>query len=251
MVTGASSEALFTNGVNMTFLEAINRILRVTTVMQWDDDNITSFTQNQHAATISLARQAVQHVVNDLTTDRFLFPEDAQDHLTMVTGTRTYSLASDFVRLQGKEPWFHRLEGAIGTQADGRFLAKYPGGEDALKKEVPQYTHQQGTPQWYYFTDDQEIGIYPIPESADNGAVYRYDYQKDTMPESESDSLPVYNDAQGYAFVDAAARVFTFLWTTQPVDGLKDDSIYKGAKGMVMALARKRASNNRYGYSYR
>lgn len=234
----------------MTFLEAINRILRVTTVMQWDDDDITSFSQNQHAATISLARQAVQHVVNDLTSDEFLFPEDAQGHLTMVDGTRTYSLASDFVRLQGKEPWFHGLEGAAGTDANSQFLAYYPGGEDILKKQVPKYTSQTGTPQWYYFTGDREIGIYPIPGTEANGNVYRYDYQKDVMPESESDSLPVYSDAQGYSFVDAAARVFTFLWTTQPVDGLDNDSIYKKGKGALMALNRKRKSNNKYGYRY-
>lgn len=234
----------------MTFLEAINRILRVTTVMQHDDPDITSFTQNQHAATISLARQAVQHVTNELTADRFLYPESARTEITLVSGTRTYSLASDFVRFEDKAPWFQRLTGASGTDAQSQFLREYPGGEEVLKKHVPAYTSQTGTPQWYYFTDDQEVGIYPVPSTDDNGKLYRYDYQKDVMPESESDSLPVQSTSMGYAFVDMAARVFTFLFTTQPLEGLMNDSIYKTSKASLMALNQKEPPGGRYGYRY-
>jgi hypothetical protein len=193
----------------------------------------------------------VQHVTNELISDRFLFPEEAQSEITMVTGTRTYALASDFVRFKDKAPWFHRLTAASGTDADSQFLSEYPGGDAALKKQVPAYTSQSGTPQWFYFTDDQQVGIYPVPGSGDNGKLYRYDYQKDVMPENESDSLPVQSDAMGYAFVDMAARVFTFLFTTQPVDGLYQDSIYKASKGALMALNTKSPPSGKYGYSYR
>ena len=213
--------------------------------MQWDDDDITSFSQNQHAATISLCRQAIQFVVNDLISDRFLFPEDATGHIT-TTGVQTYSLASDFVRFRGSRPWLFELTGAIGTDATSQYLDEYPGGELVLQKEVPAYTSETGTPQWFYFTADRTIGIYPIG----TGSVYRYEYQKDVMPESESDSLPVYSDAQGYALCDMAARVFQFLFATQPVDGLYKDSIYLGGKTAVMALARKRDPIGRYGFKY-
>ena len=216
--------------------------------MQWDDDDITSFSSTQHAATISLARQAVQHVVNDLISDSFLFPEDAQGHISASASTRTYNLASDFVRFQGTDPFFQHLTGVIGTAADGQFLIEYPGGENRLKKDIPAYTTQTGTPVWYYFTADQQVGLYPIPDSS---SVYRYDYEKDVMPESESDRLPVHSKQMSYSFVDMAARLFGLLFTRQPIDLIEQDVIYKRAKAALFALNRKADPINKYGFRYR
>lgn len=231
----------------MTFLEAVNRMLRLATIIQQDDDDITSFAQTQHSATISLAKQAIQHVTNDLVSDTFLFPESVRAEITTAIGTRTYSLAADFVRFEDKSPWFQKLEGATGSDATGNFLAEYTGKEDALKKEVPAYTSQQGTPQWYYFTNDQEIGIYPVPDSVD---IWRYDYQKDVMPEVESDSLPVQSEQMAYAYVDMAARVFSFLFARQPIEGFDRDVIYNRAKSALLTLQRKRPPTDRYGFRY-
>lgn len=232
----------------MTFLEAVNRMLRLATLMQWDDDDITSFSNTQHAGNISLCRQAVQHVLNDLVADEFLWDEDATGNLTTVASTRTYSLASDFVQLDGTKPWFFKLAGVAGTDAEGQFLYEYPGGEDQLRKEVFQYTSQTGTPQWYYFTDDQEIGMYPIPDTSDD--VYRYHYQKNVMVTSESDTLPFDSDQKGYAFVDMATRIFTFLFTRQPLDNIHNDVIYQRAKGALLSLNKKKDPIRRYGYRY-
>jgi hypothetical protein len=231
----------------MTFLEAVNRMLRLSTLMQWDDDDITTFSNTQHAGNISLCRQAVQHVLNDLVADEFLWSEDATGNITTVSGTRTYSLASNFVQLQDTKPWFFKLSGIAGTDAEGNFLVEYPGGENLLMKQVLQYTSQTGTPQWFYFTADQEIGMYPIPDSVD---VYRYHYEKNVMVNSESDELPFDSDQKGYAFVDMATRIFTFLFTRQPIEGIENDIIYKRAKGALLSLSKKKDPIKRYGYKY-
>jgi len=228
----------------MTFLGAVNRLLRVALLMQWDDDDITSFSQTQHGGTITLARQAIQHVTNDLIADRFLFPEEARGTITTADSTQKYALMSDFVRFKDKNPWFHQTDSGI---PNSQFMSEYPGGEAALKKQVPKYETQTGTPQWYYFTDDQEIGIYPVPGSI---LVYRYDYQKDVMPENESDSLPVQSEQMAYAYVDMAARLFTFLFTQQPLEGFEKDVLYNNAKSALMALNVKEPPNNRYGFRY-
>ena len=228
----------------MTFLQAVNRLMRLATVMQWDDDDITSFSQTQHGGTITLARQAIQHVTNDLIADRFLFPEKAESTITTVANTQKYALATDFVRFEDKHPWFFQTDSGV---PNSQFLSEYPGEEAALKKQVPKYETDTGTPQWYYFTDDQEVGIYPIPDSV---LVYRYDYQKDVMPESESDSLPVQSEQMAYAYVDMATRIFSFLFTQQPIDGIYDDVIYLRAKSALMALNVKEPPANRYGFRY-
>jgi len=229
----------------MTFLQAVNRMLRLATLMQWDDDDITSFSQTQHGATITLARQALQHVTNDLISDRFLFPEDAQDTITTEASAPNYALASDFVRFKDKRPWFFQTDSNI---PNSQFLSEYPGGEAKLKKQVSKYETQTGTPQWYYFTDDQEVGIYPVPDAV---LVYRYEYQKDVMPENESDSLPVQSEQMAYAYVDMATRLFSFLFAQQPLEGFTEDVIYMRAKSALMALQVKEPPSNRYGFSYR
>lgn len=233
----------------MTFLEAVNRMLRLSTLMQWDDEDITSFSNTQHAGNINLCQQAVQHVINELVSDRFLWPEDAEGNITMVADTRTYSLASDFVQLQGKRPWLFELEGVAGTDATN-YISEYPGGEDQLEKQVFQYTSQTGTPQWFYFTDDKEVGIYPIPGTDEAGTVYRYQYEKNVMVVNESDNLPFDSDQKAYAFVDMATRLFTFLFTKQPIDNLQNDVIYNKAKGALMALERQKDPVGRYGFRY-
>jgi len=230
----------------MTFLEAVNRMLRLSTLMQWDDDDITTFSNTQHAGNISLCRQAIQHVLNELVGDQFLWDEETDGNITTVASTRTYSLATDFVKFTGCDPWMFRLVGAAGTDAES-FIYEYPGGEDNLKKDVLAYTSQTGTPQWFYFTDDQEVGLYPIPDAA---KVYRYTYEKNVMVTSENDSLPFDSDQKAYAFVDMATRLFSFLFTKQPLEGLERDVIYMKAKGALMALLRKKDPVPRYGYRY-
>jgi len=230
----------------MTFIEAVNRMLRLSTLMQWDDDDIVSFSNTQHAGNISLCRQAVQHVLNDLVADEFLWDEDATDNITTVASTRTYSLPTDFVQFQTDRPWLYRLTGVAGTDAEN-FISEYPGGEENLQRAVYQYTSQTGTPQWYYFTADQTIGFYPIPDSAE---VYRLDYEKNVMVTAESDTLPFDSDQKGYAFVDMATRIFTFLFTRQPLDGIENDVIYKRAKGALLSLNKKKDPVKRYGYRY-
>jgi hypothetical protein len=233
------------SSAGLTFLAAVNRLLRITTVMQWDDDDITSFSNTQHSGTIALARTAIQHVTNDLISDRFLFPEDKRASISTSASTARYTLETDFVRMRDKNPWFYQTDSGV---PNSQFLSEWPGGEGSLKKQVPMYETQTGTPQWFYWVADIQIGIYPVPDSA---LEYRYDYQKDVMPENESDSLPVQTAQMSYAYVDMAARVFTFLFTMQAIpQDLGDDIIYKTAKSALMALQAKNDPIGRYGHRY-
>ncbi len=50
----------------MTFLEAVNRVLRMEGIILGDDDDLTSFSDTQHAATQSMARIAIQSQLADL-----------------------------------------------------------------------------------------------------------------------------------------------------------------------------------------
>ena len=173
--------------------------------------------------------------------------EKADGNITTIASSRLYALDDSFVQLKTDKPWFFKLEGIAGTDAEGTFLYEYPGGEDQLKKDVLKYTSDTGTPQWYYFNQNKVVGLYPIPDSAD---VYRYTYEKNVMVDSESDQLPFDSKQKAYAFTDMATRLFTFLFTRQPLDGIKEDVIYNGAKSALMALLRKKDPTPSYGYRY-
>lgn len=232
----------------MTFIEAVNRMLRLSTLMQWDDDDITSFSNTQHAGNISLCRQSVQHVLNELVGDNFLWEENANGYLYAVAGTRLYDLEADFVQFQTAKPVIHKLESTVGSDLTGEFMTLYPGGENQLKKDVPQYKSQPGGPQWYYFVEDRAIGLYPVPDATEN---WKFSYEKNVMVENESDTLPFDSDQKAYAFVDMATRLFSFLFTRQPLEGLGNDIIYKGAKSALMSLLKKQDPIKKYGYNYR
>ena len=223
-------------------------MLRLATLMQWDDDDIVSFSNTQHAGNISLCRQAVQHVLNELVADYFFWDEDASGTFFTVATNRVHTLGSDFVKFRGT-PCLFELEGVALSDATGTCIYEYPGGEDQIMRDIPDYTSRTGTPQWFYFTDDTTIGLYPIPDTS--YVYYRFEYEKNVMVENESDTLPFDSNQKCFAFVDMATRLFTFLFTRQPLEGLGQDIIYKGAKKALLSLLKKSDPVRQYGYRYR
>ena len=219
--------------------------------MQWDDDDITTFSSTQHAGNISLCREAVQFVINELTADRFLWPEDATGNITTTAGTREYSLASDFVRLQSSRPILQKLTGAAGTDGDGTWLTQFDGNEQAIERTFQNYLTETGNPQWFYFSGDRTIGMYHVPDTSN--VVYRYRYVKGVMVESEEDSLPFdsnNSDAKSIAFTTMAVRIFNLLLAQQPLNQIQSDDIYRTARAALASMMRKKPPSNRYGYRY-
>jgi hypothetical protein len=234
-----------------TFLDGVNRVLRNSTVISGDDDDLTSFTTTQHKASSILAQQAIQQTITDLVSDRLIPLEYVDDTIAMVDGTRVYNFPSDFVRLEGKDAIFVKLDDS--GNAEGRVIIRYPGGEDRLKKHVLTYREQSGTPVYYYFPSSavKQIAFYPVPNTNDDGDDYRYSYEKEVYPETEADSLPFQTTQETYAFLDMASRRFDFMFSKQPITGLQEDSIYKSAKAALTNLMLPYYKSERYGYNYR
>ena len=87
----------------MDFLSAVNRVLRLAGIIAGYDDNLTSFSDTQHEAMSNLAQISIQDELNDLVADKVLPYEQATAFITIVTGTRIYSLANDFIRMQDEK----------------------------------------------------------------------------------------------------------------------------------------------------
>ena len=52
--------AVESDTLDFTFLDGVNRILRMNTLIRGDDDDVSSFDDTQHSASINLARFSIQ-----------------------------------------------------------------------------------------------------------------------------------------------------------------------------------------------
>lgn len=230
-----------------TFLDGVNRVLRTNTIIQGDDDDITSFADTQHRATLNLAKIAIQTTLNELISDRLIPYEETDGTLTYVASQRLYTLPADFVRFSGKNPLMVVLENSVATNS---FIYEYPGGEESIRRELLQYREQEGNPLYFYSSASsvKKVGLYPVPDSS--GTELRYVYEKDVSVTNESDVLPFHTTSESYAFLDMASRYFQFLFTKQPLEGLENDIIYRRGKTALMQLMKASYPSNKYGYTY-
>ena len=227
----------------MTFLEAINRVLRTTGIIKGDDDNILTFTDVQHNATLNLAQIAIQNELNSLVADVLIPYERATDTITTVAGTRTYSLDPTFVRFWGTP--------LLYNSADNRQMYEYD--EDQLRLEIYTYKTAQSTPIYWYFAgvtvggSTQQIGFYPVPDGADS---WDYEYEKTLSLTSAVDVLPFPTEQQAQVFCTLAARHFLILFEEQPDKTLIADAIYQTQKSVLYSLIAGTNAPRYYGSTY-
>lgn len=186
-----------------TFIDAVNRVMRINHIIKGDDDNITTFADTQHAADIEIAQIAIQQELTDLVANKLLGYEKASSSISLVTGTRTYALANDFVRFYGTNPSFY-------DSTDNDRIYELKGGLDKLRDIDYDYDTSQGSPTAWYWepASTNQIGLYYIPSSEYNGRSLTYEYEKSVMVTDTTDTMPFLTTEAYYAFADCAARRF-------------------------------------------
>lgn len=226
----------------MNFLQGVNRVLRTNNIIRGDDDDIVTFNDVAHNATLNLAIIAIQDELMDLISDRLVNYEFATGTINTSASARTYTLASDFVQFFGL-PKF-----TVGS----RFIIEYKGGLAALERDVINYASQTGSPNWWYFfpSTTKQVGFYPTPNAVET---LSYNYEKDVSVTAGTDTLPFHNEIEAQAFCSAASRRFKYLYEdAQNVDAvLINDASYQSARGRVVRLMKGRNPYGTYGNQYR
>lgn len=236
----------------MTFLEAVNRILRLNAILRGDTDAVTTFSDTAHNASLNLAIVAVQDELTRLIADKLLPKErSTAGSITLTTNTRTYDLASDFIGFYGL-PHFYN------TTAN-RQIYEYPGGLQKLQVDIYNFQTQYGQPNWFYFEPSnstyKKVGFFQVPSSAENGNVWTYDYEASVMVSSASDAMPFHTSEENYSFVGMCSRRFKYLWADVKSDMdiqaiLDKDVSYKTYFSTLMRLIKGRGDRAAYGNSY-
>ena len=234
----------------MTFLECVNRVLRLNAVIRGDTDTVTTFSDTAHNATLNLAIVAIQDELGDLVADKMIPYEKGAGTTTLATNTRTATLASDFTRFYG-EPHFYDSTG-------NRQIYEYPGGQETLQLEIFTYKTDYGSPNYWYWepATTKQVGFYQVPNSTYNGRVLSYDYEKSVMVSLSTDTMPFHNTEEANQFTIMCARRFKVLF--EDVDKIQDvaavldvDRTYNRAKGSLLKFIVGVNPSNRYASVYR
>lgn len=231
----------------MDYLGAVNRVLVNALIIKGDDDLLTNFNDNQHEATLRIAKNAVQTELNGLLSHFSLDYERAQTlgTLTTVAGTRTYALPADFVRFWGDFPYL------VLTTDDAERLYEFNGGENRLRRLHHDYKTNQGKENWWYWSQNtsKQIGLFQVPDAV---RTYEFEYEKDSTISNSTDPIPFATEAESQAFADMASRRFVYMRERdRDLADLESDREYQMAQGTLMNFLRHRNPNKSYGKSYR
>lgn len=212
----------------MNFLSGVTRVLRANGILRGDTDAPTTFSDLQHGATISIAQIAIQDELNDLTSDRLIpYEKKTTGSIATVASTRSYTLASDFIRFYGTP--------LLYCSTDNRELFEAPGGEDALRLTYYDYATSLGDPIWWYFeaTTTKKISFFPVPQSV---KTWTYHYEADVSVTNSTDTLPFHNEQEAQAFCRLASRRFKLLFEGMDPALLASDPEHLKAKATLIDL---------------
>lgn len=227
----------------MNFLSAVTRVMRINGIIRGDTDAPTTFSDLQHGATIQIAQIAIQDELNELVADTVIpYEHKGTGTITTVAGTRSYSLASDFVRFYGTPSLYE-------ASANGR-IYEIAGGEAALMNADFQYKTTQTNPIGFYFdqTTTKKLAFYPVPSEA---KTYTYDYEYDVSVTNSTDTIPFHTESEAQAFCRMAARRFKYLYESVDMNGLTQDTERTAAKSTLINLLKGRPAPKQYAAVYR
>lgn len=225
-----------------SFIDGVNRILRLNGIIRGDDDALTTFTDTTHGATSQLAQISIQNELNDLLSRSLLPYEHTSSTISLVDGTRTYALPDDFIRFFGDPPFLYDSDNNVQ-------IFEYPGGENRLRNQILTYKTDPGTPYWWYLekTTTKKISFYPVPDAS---KTLTLDYEKNVNVVNSTDTLPLHNLDEFYAFCDMAGVRFKYMYRSQDIADLSLDPVYKSARSTLFELIRGKNPPGRYGKVY-
>lgn len=215
-----------------TLLNAVNDIFRLAELISGDANALTSLTDSARQGDIDTSIMAFNQVIDELYTSAGIsnYSQQAQDTITIATGTRNYTLHTNLVRLH----W------PLIDKTRGTYIYEFEEGYDALLELDPEIT-STGTPVFGCISPvDGSVYLFPTPTSADNGHVYTYQYDKDLGMSLAADTVP-FNETIYRAVIPAAFQI----WKRER-RGAFDGAIFKTHFGRAARLLSSQVPDDDY-----
>ena len=243
----------------MNFVNGVNRVLRHAGIIAGDDDDLNAFSDTQHANFSRKAQIAIQDELAELFADKVFPYEQTQAFITLSSGTRTYSLDTNFVRFLDKNPFLLEVSAATTTgTSQNRKIIEYPGGEEKLRLDILDYRDTSAYPAWFYRIGGttNQIGFYPVLDSSADSDIYRYEFERTRTVTNASDTIPIISTEGVNAFLESAARRFDYMRLTPQEKaaffpgGLNSDPQIQQARARLLEYARITHPSEMYGRRY-
>lgn len=189
-----------------TLLDGVNEVFKRANLIAGDAAALTTLTDSARQHPIDIAIQVINEGIDELYSSSHLsMPnEQAQSTITLATGTREYSLATDLVELL-----FPLID-----RANTQFIAKFPGTYNDMLELDPEQD-DTGLPWWAIINPvDGKLYMNVIPTAAENGKVYYYQYERDLSLALATDAMP---------FNNAVFRAMVPAWTELYKKGMRQD----------------------------
>lgn len=215
-----------------TLLNGVNEVLTRVGIIAGDAGALASLTDSPRQVAIDVAKQVINEGIIDLyTTSAMAMPnEQASSTITLATGTRAYSLASDLVQLRW--PFIDRT--------NNQYLSEFPGGYNKMLLADPEQD-DTGLPHWAAIRPtDGLLFLDRAPNSEDNGKVYTYQYDKLLNLTTAAATVP-FNDAVFAKMVPVWAQ----LWRRERQNNF-DASLYRINLGTASALLSQKQARTSY-----
>lgn len=215
-----------------TLLNAVNELLKSVGEIHGDSAALTMLTSGSRQRSIDIAIQVVNVGIDELYSMMGMpVPSgQAQSTITLVTGTRSYALASDLTQLRW--PFVDRT--------NNQYILEYGAGYNSLLLQDPEQD-DTGLPHYGAINPvNGELHLDRAPDSDSNGRIYTYQYGKDLELDSASDTVPFNN-----IVFRAMVPVWEQLWRRKQQNDF-DEGLYRLNLGRAARLLSRIAPRDNY-----
>jgi len=218
--------------VAKSLLNATNEILKRTGIIAGDAGLLTTLTDSARQRAIDIAVQVVNEGIDALYSAAAVAApnEQAESTITLVAGTRAYTLATDLVQIR----W------PMVDKTNTQFLKEYPGGYNKMLLADPEQD-DTGLPYGAAIRPtDGKLFLDRAPTSVEASRVYTYQYDKDVSLTAAASTVP-FSDAVFRGMVPAWVQ----LWKREMRNEF-DGDLFKASIGRAAGFLTQQQVRTHY-----
>lgn len=215
-----------------TLLQATNEILKRVGQITSDAGVLTSLTSSAKQVDIDIAVQIVNEgIVRLYAVSHKPMPNSLDEGtVTLVAGTRAYSLEDDLVQLR----W------PFIDKTNNQYLVEFPGGYERMLVEDPEQD-DTGLPHFAALREtDGKLFLDRAPTSDEAGRIYTYQYDKSLLMSTAAAAMPFVNEV-----FTLMVPVWALLWKRERRKEF-DEAVYSESIGAASLLLTKKQPRTSY-----
>lgn len=185
----------------MNLLQGVNRVLKRARIIQGESAELSALTSTQFQTEVDSIidswNEVIRYVYEHDNIDHALPHDTAEGTITLVTGTREYSLASGFEKMSSN---------VLVDQTNGYQVFPYPGGFKQMFADQNIPSNYEGRPNhWCINPTNGDLRFDRTPTSDENGDVYTYLYETRLVYDEATDNFP-FSDTVAEELVPAVVQ---------------------------------------------